>query len=99
LSHSAVDDINDILPADLEVDVAVSLGSLDAKMTASMAGNLALFMADNLGGLVGAAITFDVLDDLAAVLNLRRCTAGLVYKGRVPALILAQWDIARLVRT
>jgi hypothetical protein len=38
-------------------------------------------MADNLGGPVSAAITFNVLDDLAAVLNLRQCTTSLVHKG------------------
>jgi hypothetical protein len=38
-------------------------------------------MADNLGGPVSAAITFNVLDDLAAVLNLGQCTTSLVHKG------------------
>lgn len=81
-----VDNINNILPADLEINISVRLARLNAEAAASKFGNLALPVPNDLRVRpLGCLVALDVLDDLKAVVDAGRRVAGLVLEGRLAA--------------
>lgn len=85
LLNRIVDNINDILPPHHEIHIAVDFRRLNSKMTRGMVRNLALVLAHHLRRPIRAGIPPDILDNLATVLDLRRCSTRLVHKRRVAA--------------
>jgi hypothetical protein len=97
LFNRAINNIHNILRADVEVDIAIDASSLDAELAAAVLDDLMLFL-DGVLDLPLALRVLDIVDDAHAVADGRGRAAGLVRVRGGAAVLDRRLDEARPVR-
>ena len=92
-----VNNVNNVLAANLEVDITIHLGSLDPKRAGSGFCNLTMSLANDRVFPLCVRVILDVGDNGTAIVDGRRCIAATILKGRVVAKVVTGRDVAWVI--